>query len=181
MKTWKKLPFKRESKAIEKVAATPPEKNPLVEMQREVDRIFDRFLKEPLGFWPFEMPALERWYGDFSPAKFTPTIDIADENKHISITAELPGMEEKDVKVTLKDEALVIRGEKRLEETKEDGGYYRTERSYGAFERVIPLPVSVDPEHVEATFTKGVLTVRLPKLPKEEKAKAPKQIPVTAV
>lgn len=179
MKSLKKwLPFKRGEKDVPvKHAASSSEHNhPLMQMRREMDTLFDRFMNDPFGMslWSTDF---DGWYGDFSPTRFAPSIDIADEKKHIRVTAELPGMEEKDVQVTLNDDALVIRGEKKLEETHEDEGYYRTERSYGVFERAIPLPVEIDVDRVEATFKKGLLTVRLPKT---GRAPASRQIPVRA-
>lgn len=140
--------------------------------------MFDRVLADPFSAlthgWP-DIAGLDRWYGDFSPAKFAPSIDIADEKKHLRITAELPGLEEKDVDLTVQEGVLVIRGEKKLENVTEEDGYYRTECSYGSFERAIPLPVEVDAERAEATFKRGVLTVRLPKVGGET---ARRQIPI---
>jgi len=93
----------------------------------------------------------------------TPHVDISDKGKELKVSVELPGMDKDDVEVNLDDNALTIRGEKKSEETEEKEGYYMSERSYGAFQRIIPLPVEVDPEKVKAKFKKGVLNIVLPK------------------
>ena len=176
MKKW--LPFKRDERSLpaKQTTASSPH-YPIAEMKREMDRMFDRFLADPFGntMWPSLFGESDRWFGDFSSAKFAPSIDVADEKKNIRITAELPGMDEKDIELSVQDDALVIRGEKKVEHTSDEDGYYRTERSYGSFERWIPLPVEIDSSRAEATFKKGVLTVRIPKTGGE----APrKQIPI---
>ena len=158
MRKW--FPFKKDK------APAKTEKHPMAQMREELNQLVERFMSND---------EMDRWYGDFSAQTFAPTVDIADEKKHLRITAELPGMEEKDIKLTFQDNALVLCGEKRLEQTHEDDGYYRTERSFGSFERVIPLPVEVDAEHAEARFKKGVLTVRLAKVNETPSAK---QIPI---
>jgi HSP20 family protein len=104
-----------------------------------------------------------RWFGDYSPSVFQPRMDVVDESKTLRITAELPGLDRGDVEVALEDHMLVLRGEKKLESKKEEQGCYRVERAFGSFERVIPLPDGVDVDRAEATFDKGVLTIRLPK------------------
>lgn len=106
---------------------------------------------------------LDAWFGDFSPARFRPSIDIVDEESHLRVTAELPGMGRDDIKLSFEERALTIRGEKRHEEETRENGCYRTERSYGMFSRTLPLPRDVDPAAAEATFDQGVLTVRMPK------------------
>lgn len=171
------LPFKREENKAPTVSAElPSAMHPFMEMRREMDELFRRFMDTPLE--PMNlMPRFEEWYGDFTPARFSPSLDIADEKDHIRVVMELPGMTEKDIEVTLSSDTLHIRGEKRLEEKTEEEGYYRTERSYGSFERRIPLPLEVEPEGVEARFDKGVLTVRLKKA---AGAARPRQIPVRA-
>jgi HSP20 family protein len=108
---------------------------------------------------------MERWFGDFSPGVFQPRLDVVDEGEAVRISADLPGMERKDVEVLVEDDVLVLRGEKKLESTREEKGCYRVERAFGSFQRMIPLPEDVDAEHAEARFDKGVLTLRLPKRP----------------
>ena len=92
-----------------------------------------------------------------------PQVDVRETAKEIRVTAELPGMEEKDIEVSLLDGAITIKGEKSEEHEEEKGDVHRSERHYGMFERTIPLPSEVDVEKVNATFRKGVLKITLPK------------------
>jgi len=107
---------------------------------------------------------MDRWFGDFSPRRYAPSVEVSDDDKAIKVTAELPGMSKQDVKLQIDDGMLVISGEKKNEEEKKDDGVFRTERYYGYFQRAIPLPEDVDKENVDAEFKQGVLTVRVPKL-----------------
>jgi len=107
---------------------------------------------------------MDRWFGDFSPRRYAPSVEVSDDDKAIKVTAELPGMSKEDVKLQIDDNTLIIGGEKRHEEDKTDDGIFRTERYYGYFQRAIPLPEDIDKENVDAEFNKGVLTVRVPKL-----------------
>lgn len=115
---------------------------------------------------------MEPLWGDHA-ASFTPHVDVSENDKEIRISAELPGMNEKDIDITLNHDSLTIKGEKK--EEKEDKGkdYYRMERSYGSFFRTIPLHVEVESDKAAASYKKGVLTVKIPKSPKaiEEKKK----------
>jgi HSP20 family protein len=104
-----------------------------------------------------------RWFGDFSPAMFQPQIDVVDDGDALRITAELPGMDKKDVEILIEDGFLVLRGDKRLDARKEEKGCFRLERAFGGFQRILPLPEGVDVEKAEAKFADGVLTLRLPK------------------
>lgn len=129
--------------------------NPFYPLQRDINRIFDDF------FTGFSTPG----YGGLMErlGSFSPSIDIRDNEKELVIKAELPGMDEKDVEVSLTDDALVIEGEKRDEKVDKEGGFYHAERSYGSFRRVLPLPVGIDPQKADASFKKGVLTIVVPK------------------
>jgi len=131
------------------------EENPFALLRREMDSLFDNFFR---GFdiEPFESRMIA----------FNPKIDVTENDKEIKISAELPGMDEKDIDVSLQNDMLTIKGEKK--EEKEDMGkdYYRMERSYGSFSRAIPLPVEVETDKVEAKFRKGVLSISLPKTAK---------------
>jgi HSP20 family protein len=88
---------------------------------------------------------------------------VVDEGKALRISADLPGLDRKDLEVLAEDGFLVLRGEKQQESRSEEQGCYRIERAFGSFQRVIPLPADVDTEHAQAKFDKGVLTLRLPK------------------
>ncbi len=128
------------------------DESPFSLLRREMDSLFDNF------FRGFDLEPFESRMGAFSPK-----VDVTENDKEIKISAELPGMEEKDIDVSLQKDMLTIKGEKK--EEKEDKGkdYYRMERSYGSFSRTIPLPVEVETDKVEAKFKKGVLNITLPK------------------
>jgi HSP20 family protein len=135
--------------------------DPFGAMQQEMNRLFEDFFR-----------GLDReGNGNLMPWRreggaFTPTVNLAETEQEFEATVELPGMTEEDVDVSVTREGLVISGEKRMEHSEEDEerNYYRRERSYGYFRRTIPLPAEVlDREGCEATFSNGVLTVRLPK------------------
>ncbi|HTF98983.1 MAG TPA: Hsp20/alpha crystallin family protein [Nitrospirota bacterium] len=122
-------------------------------MQREMNRVFDTFNRTwGLGTFP-EVTG-----------SFMPRLDVTEDEKAFTITAELPGMSEKEIELSLSADTLTIRGEKK-EEAKEEQGknYYYSERSYGTFMRTIPLPSQIETDKVSASFKKGVLTVTLPK------------------
>ncbi len=102
-------------------------------------------------------------------------IDIREDEKQFTITAELPGVNPKDVSVTLKDDLLTIRGEKKTEHKREENGYWCSERSYGSFSRSVRMPDNIEYNgNIKATYKDGVLTVELPKREIEE----PKQIEI---
>lgn len=137
--------------------------HPLLSLHREVNRLFDHV------FRGFGVPAL----AGFDRAAGWPHVELGETDKEIRVMAELPGLDEKDVEITVEDGALTLRGEKRSEVDDKDRGY--TERSYGHFERPIGLPQGVDRDHAAATFRNGVLTVTLPKTAANENVR---RIPV---
>ena len=114
----------------------------------------------------------DRWFGDFSPSVFQPRVDVVDDDGALRITAELPGMERQDLEILVENNALVLSGEKRLESESTEKGCYRTERAFGRFQRVIPLPDDIDLDQAQASFAKGVLTIRIPKSAKTGNARA---------
>ena len=126
---------------------------PFLSLQREIDRLFDDFTRGFPTFAPVGMDG----------GKLMPVTDVTETDKEIEITAELPGLEEKDVQGNLADGVLTIRGEKNAEKEEKDKNYRLVERSYGSFERSIELPDGVKSEDVKATIAKGVLTVKVPK------------------
>ncbi|NIP28100.1 MAG: Hsp20/alpha crystallin family protein [Phycisphaerae bacterium] len=128
------------------------EESPLYPLRRRVNRLFDEFVDE-FGLRPFTERGVE----------FYPSVDITENEREIKVSAELPGLSEDDIDVSLTHNLLTIRGEKKAERKDEGENYYRLERSYGAFQRSIPLPVEVEADKVEATFKNGVLTITLPK------------------
>ncbi|MFP4588275.1 MAG: Hsp20/alpha crystallin family protein [Desulfohalobiaceae bacterium] len=100
-----------------------------------------------------------------------PALNISEDDKEITVQAELPGMESKDVDVSLQNNNLVIQGEKKFEDEDKSDNYHRIERAYGSFYRSIPLPVKVDEDNIKANFKNGVLHISLPK---QEEAKGKK-------
>ena len=106
---------------------------------------------------------------EFSPVTtekaqvFNPRIEITEDATGLSVRAELPGLEEKDVEVELTKDHLILKGEKRDESERTEGQTHYTERSFGSFQRAVPLSFEIEEDKVEATFKKGILTVKLPK------------------
>lgn len=127
--------------------------DPFTSFRREMDRLFDDFLS----------PAEPRSFGEGSLV--APSIDLEETKDGYKLTAELPGLQEKDVQLEVRDNALTLSGEKRSEHIEGEGQRTYTERSYGRFERTIPLGSDIDRDKVEATFKNGVLTVNLPRRP----------------
>lgn len=124
---------------------------PFAALHREMNRLFESFFSEGFGAdWGFQ--------GEFSPS-----VNISESDQEVHVTAELPGVSEKDIEVSLTRNALTIRGEKRDEREEKEESYHRVESAYGSFERTIPLPADIETDKVEAKFSKGVLTITLPK------------------
>jgi HSP20 family protein len=172
LRTW--VPWKRTPKGATKGTSPPTPTDPtslaLERVRADTDRLFNRLWHQPL--WPTTaFGDIDRWLGDYSEATFIPKVDLKDEKKHLLLTAELPGVERDDLHVELEPDHLRIKGEKRHEEETEDEGWYRCERSYGSFERLVPLPPDLDTDHTEANFRKGVLTIRIPKLREKKSAR----------
>ena len=120
---------------------------------------FDQMVQD---FFP-EKAFSPSWMMGKRPAGFFPQMDVAETEKQLRITLDLPGMEEKDISVNLSRDILTIRGEKRTEEEEEVDTWHRTERSYGSFVRSVRIPFEADVEKVKAKFRRGVLTISIPK------------------
>ena len=99
-----------------------------------------------------------------------PAIDLAEKEKEFEITAELPGLDDKNVEIKVANNTLTIRGEKTEEKEEKEKDYHLSERRYGSFQRSFTLPDGVDADKIEASFAKGVLTVRLPKTEEAQKS-----------
>ena len=121
-------------------------------------RPFDEMRRMMEDFWMAPFADFGRW-----SENFIPSVDVKEESDRVVVSAELPGMDQEDIDVEVTQDSVRIAGEKKQEEKKEEKGYYHRETSYGAFERVIDLPTAVDEEKAEAEFSKGVLTIKLPK------------------
>ncbi|MCB9899638.1 MAG: Hsp20/alpha crystallin family protein [Planctomycetes bacterium] len=149
----------------------PPRREPFLALHDQMNRLFDDVLR---GFGG-EVLAPD---GETALA-VVPRLDLAETPEELRVVVELPGVSPDDVKVTLEDGVLSVSGEFKSEEKREDESWLHVERRAGSFLRRVPVHVPVDEEHVDATFDKGVLTVRLPKSQKvEEKAR---QIPVKSL
>jgi len=122
-----------------------------------MNRMFDNLFRDPLG------PLSLRESGMFG--EFTPSVDVVESDAEFKVTAELPGMDVKDIQISLEQDTLVLSGEKKSEHEEKAKGYHRLERSFGSFQRVIPLTTEVDENKVDAQFRNGVLTITLPKTP----------------
>ena len=124
----------------------------------------------------------EDWFGRSMGGVLAPRVDVAEDEKTVTLTAELPGVNEKDIEVSLAGDQLTIKGEKRTEHEgrKEAEGrtVHRTERSYGAFQRTLTVPYQVDPGQVSAQFQDGVLTITLPKPPDAVEQKQGRRIEI---
>jgi len=127
-----------------------------------MDRMFERTFGRDFG-------------GELDTLK--PALDISESDKEVAITAELPGVDLKDVDVSVSGNMLTIAGEKKEEHEEKEAGYQRQERRYGFFRRSISLPKGVDPDSITAEYSKGVLTVRLNK----SQEYLPKKVPVKAL
>jgi HSP20 family protein len=126
---------------------------PFALLRYDMDTMFNDF------FRGFDIEPM--WSGPIS--SFSPNVDITESDKEIKVTAELPGIDEKDIDLTLNKDSLTIKGEKKEEKENKDGDFYHMERSYGSFSRTIPLPVEVETAKVSATYKKGILKIKLPK------------------
>lgn len=151
---------KKDAPAPTRVPAADPWSN----FRNEVDRLFDRFTGS------FGMPGWRRMF-DWEPATrhettfsfAAPSIDVAEDDKAFHITAELPGLEAKDIELSVADGTLVIKGEKKEEKEHKNKNYYMSERAYGSFHRSFALPAQIDHDKIAADLAKGVLTITLPK------------------
>ncbi len=136
--------------------------DPFISLHREIDRLFDDFSRgTPLMRWPGANGGVDL------------RVDVSETDKEITVTAELPGVDEKDIDITLTGDLLTIKGEKKAEKERKDDNFHVVERSYGSFVRSLRLPYAIQEKKVQAEFKKGVLTITLPK-PVEAQASAKK-------
>ena len=163
-----KLPVKQE-KTSER-APTAEARRPFETLRREVEQLFDDFGQNFL-----RLPARRSLFG-FEPLwrreaawEAAPAVDVVESEKAYEITAELPGMDEKNIEVKVANGTLTIKGEKQEEKEEKKKDYYLHERHFGSFERSFEMPEGVDADKIEASFKKGVLTVALPKKPEAQK------------
>jgi len=170
-----KVPVKTEKAT----APAPQVWRPFENLRREIERVFEDFdggrWPSPFGRSLFDAAPFWRREAGWPVA---PAVDVAETDKGYEVTAELPGMDEKNIEVKFSDGVLTIKGEKQEEKEEKKKDYYVSERSYGSFQRSFRVPEGVDAEKIEANFKKGVLTVSLPKTAEAQKAE--KKITVKA-
>jgi HSP20 family protein len=153
----KKLsPEKQDNKKVEIVN----KKNADIErFNEDFDHFFDDFFGRPFSIFPFQR----------GMHQFTPRLDVFETDHDVKVTVEIPGMDERDIEVSINNGILSISGEKSSEHVEKNGQYHRMERSYGSFRRDVLMPSEVDENKVAATFSKGVLEVTLPKITEENR------------
>ncbi len=150
------IPWQRERDIVRKEGEPS-----LISFQREMNRLFDDF------FSGFDSSFL----ATTRASVFTPSINIKEDKDNLTVSAELPGMDEKDIEITMSENTVKISGEKKEETEKNKDNYHYVERKSGYFERVIELPVQVDSDKAQAAFKKGVLEIKFPKLIKTQNVK----------
>jgi HSP20 family protein len=148
------IPWKRKEPEPEE-RALQVRRDPFLSLPEQMNQLFDEFFRG-WGLQPFGVGA-EGW------GAFSPNVDVVETDKDIRVAVELPGMEEKDIDVSVSQGTLTVSGEKKQEVEEKRHNFVRSERSYGAFQRSISLPSEVDTNKADAVFRKGVLTVTLPK------------------
>lgn len=134
--------------------------NPLLNLHDEIDRLFDQTFR---GI-EFPSPFFKKHpFHSLSEGLLKPDVDISGTEKEYTITAELPGMTDEDISIEVKGDSLILKGEKRQEEKSEEEGYYRVERNYGSFQRVLTVPKDADVDNIKAQYRSGVITITLPR------------------
>jgi HSP20 family protein len=141
--------------------------DPILSLHREMNRLFDDVFRGGGGQRSFA-PAL----GGGSTAMFNAQMDVSETDKDLRVCVDLPGVSEQDIDVSLDDDILTIRGEKKVEQERGDKeNYHFVERSYGSFQRALRLPFNANPEEVRASFENGVLTVTVPKTAQQARSR----------
>ncbi|MDO8404734.1 MAG: Hsp20/alpha crystallin family protein [Pseudomonas sp.] len=172
----KKMPIKTEEKGNQPSATTDLWR-PLEKLRQQVDQLFSDF-GHGRGLSPFSRGLFDvepLWSQELTVPSL-PAVDITEKDKSYEITAELPGMDQKNIEIKLSNGSLIIKGEKKEDKEEKRKGYHLSERHYGSFERVFSLPKGVDAEKIDASFSKGVLSISLPKKP--DAMKADKVVPI---
>lgn len=172
----KKMPVTSEDKSGQH-SMTSDLWRPLEKLRQQVDHLFEDFNRgsglSPFGRGLFDVEPF--WRRELI-GRGMPAVDISEKDKSYEITAELPGMDQKNIEIKLSNGSLIIRGEKKEDKEEKATSYHLSERHYGSFERVFSLPKGVDVEKIDASFSKGVLSISLPKKP--EAMKADKVVPI---
>jgi len=119
-----------------------------VGFHREMNNLFSEFFRD---------------FYDMEPGNMQLSVDVQESDKDVQVTVDLPGVDEKDIELSLEKDSLTIKGEKKHESEKKDGNFHRIERSYGSFQRTVVLPCEVEDEKAEAKYKNGVLYISMPK------------------
>ena len=151
-----------------KDVGSPETLDPFAGFRSEMDRLFESYF----GRTPFaSLPRFELGRGK-DGGTVMPDVDMKEDDKAITVSAELPGMDQKDIELTLRDGLMTLKGEKKSEKTSDTESAHVTERRYGSFRRSFRLPDNIDEDKISAAFDKGVLKVEIPKCPEAvQKAK----------
>jgi HSP20 family protein len=124
-------------------------------LRRQMNHLFDGFFGRTTTLTPFE-ETLNGW-------EFGPPVDIYEDDQRLTFKVEVPGIDEKDIKVEVQNDVLTVRGERSMEKDTKEENFRRMERHYGTFSRSFTLPSTVDPEKIEASYSHGVLAIQMPK------------------
>lgn len=163
------VPVKKESQAKTPVPAAIDPWAPMDALRRQIDGVFENFARGWPRGWGLDL------FNEMAPSRLPPAIgavpkvDVKESKDGYEISAELPGIDEKDVELTIDGNLLTLAGEKKVEREEKKDNYHWSERSYGSFRRSFALPDGVDADKAAAKFAKGVLTVTLPKTEKAKK------------
>jgi HSP20 family protein len=145
------IPWRRKQQASEEA-----ENFPMTTLRQEMDRLFDTFLRDP--FAEMDFPWMKR-------SQFVPAVDVSEQDDEVCVRAEIPGIDPKDLDVSITGNQLVLSGEKKESKETKEKGYFHSETHYGAFHRTVPLPEGVDSQQVDAHYADGVLTLKIKKRP----------------
>ncbi|MFO0945522.1 MAG: Hsp20/alpha crystallin family protein [Planctomycetota bacterium] len=146
----------------------PVPTNPLERMRWEMDQAFDRFLGD---LWPSKGP-----FAEWMEGAWAPSLDVKETDDEIVVRAEIPGVDPKDLEITLSGDTLTLAGKKEEKTEKKEENFHHTECSFGEFRRTLRLPATVDTEKVTAEHNNGVVTIHVKKVP----GAVPKKVPVTS-
>ncbi len=159
---WFKKEQEQEEKALQIRRQETPARitHPITQIQHEINRLFDDVFRS-VGFPWMDF---ERGFPSLIASDWIkPTLDIAASDKEYTISVELPGVNEKEVQLELANDTLKISGEKKQEKEEKDKNYYRMERSYGTFQRVLSLPEDADQDNIAATYKNGIMKITIPR------------------
>jgi HSP20 family protein len=173
----KKLPVHTDEDKTSRQPMAQDPWRPLEKLRQQVDHLFEDFNRGSV-LTPFRRGLFDVepfWSRDFI-GRSLPAVDITEKDESFEITAELPGMDQDNIELTLSNGNLIIKGEKKEDKEEKRTGYHLSERHYGSFQRAFSLPKGVDTDKIEASFNKGVLSISLPKRP--EAISADKRVPI---